>query len=146
MNIIKWLSIADRYTKMYLDKQLEPFGINSSQHMYVTKICSEPGISQQEFIEHFYINPSNVTRAISVLENQGYLKRSVDPKDNRGWLLYPTEKAVAACPKIAEASQSWYDFALSGLMEAEREQLAGLLEKTGRALVNQLQEEKKWEN
>ena len=28
METIKWLSIAGRYTKMYLDKQLEPLGLN----------------------------------------------------------------------------------------------------------------------
>ena len=31
METIKWLSIADRHTKMYLDKKLEPLGLNSSQ-------------------------------------------------------------------------------------------------------------------
>ena len=34
MKILKWLSVADRFYKIYLDKQLAPFGINSSQHMF----------------------------------------------------------------------------------------------------------------
>ena len=33
MNLIKWLSISDRHTKMYLDRSLAPLCLNSSQHM-----------------------------------------------------------------------------------------------------------------
>lgn len=33
MKILKWLSVADRFYKIYLDEQLAPFGINSSQHI-----------------------------------------------------------------------------------------------------------------
>ena len=45
MKLIKWLSVSDRFTKMYLDQQLAPFGINSSQHMYITVICNHPVIT-----------------------------------------------------------------------------------------------------
>lgn len=141
MNIIKWLSVSERYTRIYLDKQLEPFGINSSQYMYVIKVCNEPGISQQDFIEYFYVNPSNVTRAISVLEKSGYLERRTDEKDKRAWNLYPTEKAKAAYVGIEKVYESWYDFALSDLSEGERLQLAMLLEKTGKTLIKKYSEE-----
>lgn len=42
MKILKWLLVADRYYKIYLDKQLAPFEINSSQHMFLIKICNSP--------------------------------------------------------------------------------------------------------
>lgn len=135
MNLLKWLSISDRYTKMYLDRQLVPLGINSSQHMYILRICDRPGISQQDFIESFYVNPSNVTRAISMLEKSGYLERRADENDKRAWNLYPTEKAMAACPAIQKAGEAWESFALAGLTAAERAELAALLEKVGRRLT-----------
>lgn len=46
MKLLKWLSVADRFTKIYLDNQLAPLGINSSQHMYLLKVCNQPGILQ----------------------------------------------------------------------------------------------------
>lgn len=49
MELIKWLSVADRHAKMYLDHQLSPFHLNSSHHMYVVKICENPGITQDQF-------------------------------------------------------------------------------------------------
>ena len=64
MKLIKWLSVADRYTKIYLDNMLAPLGINSSQHMYLLRICDNPGISQDSLINCFYIHPSNIVRTI----------------------------------------------------------------------------------
>lgn len=42
MKLLKWISVADRFTKVYLDNQFAPLGINSSQHMYLLKICEIP--------------------------------------------------------------------------------------------------------
>ena len=39
MKLLKWLSVTDRFYKIYLDKQLAPFGINNSQYMFLIKIC-----------------------------------------------------------------------------------------------------------
>ena len=73
--VLRWLAVADRYKRMYLDKQLAPLGINSSQHMYVLKVCAEPGITQDQFLQSFYVHPSNVTRAVAALEKGGFLRR-----------------------------------------------------------------------
>ena len=67
MLLVKWLGIADRYSKMYLDRVLAPLGINSSQHMYITIICRNPGITQEQFTEMTHLNPSNITRALNAL-------------------------------------------------------------------------------
>ena len=71
MKILKWLSVADRFYKIYLDKQLAPFGVNSSQHMILIKICDSPGILQDSLMDIFYIHPSNIVRTVIALEKQG---------------------------------------------------------------------------
>lgn len=98
METIKWLSIAGRYTKMYLDKQLEPLGLNSSQHMFVIKICEEPGISQERLFSLIYLNPSNITRAITALEKQGFLVKRQNPADRRTFFLDPYRKSQTNIP------------------------------------------------
>ena len=74
MKLLKWISVADRLTKSYLDNQFAALGINSSQHMYLLKICRNPGILQDSLIQSFYIHPSNIIRMISSLENRFFLK------------------------------------------------------------------------
>ena len=90
MPMIKWLSVTDRFTKMYLDRQFIPLGINSSQHMYILKICQSPGITQDQFISSFHLNPSNITRSILTLEKKGFLIRKTNPTDKSTGMLYPT--------------------------------------------------------
>lgn len=100
MEVIRWLSIADRYMKMYLDKELAVLGLNSSQHMYVVKVCQQPGITQDQFFAQFYVNPSNITRALAYLEVAGFVRKEENPFDKRTCRLYPTQKALDTREKI----------------------------------------------
>ena len=100
MKILKWLSVADRFYKIYLDKQLAPFGVNSSQHMILLKICNSPGILQDSLINMFYIHPSNIVRTIAALEKQGMITRAPNHEDKRTWKLYPTDLALSAFEEI----------------------------------------------
>ena len=52
MQLLKWLSVTDRFYKIYLDKQLAPYGINNSQYMFLIKICRSPGILQDSLVEY----------------------------------------------------------------------------------------------
>lgn len=107
MEVIKWLSIADRYTKMYLDRCLVPLGLNGSQYMYVLKICENPGITQDSFFGFFYVNPSNITRALAGLEKEGYVRKDINPFDKRTCRLYPTARAEDAYGKIRAILDNW---------------------------------------
>ena len=42
MKLLKWLSVTDRFYKIYLDKQLAPYGINNSQYMFLIKSVVRP--------------------------------------------------------------------------------------------------------
>lgn len=140
MNIIKWLSISDRYTKMYLDKKLAPLGINSSHHMYIVRICEQPGISLKDFMNLFYINPSNITRAISYLEKHEFIKKVPSSEDKRVWNLYPTEKSKSICPEIIKIYDELYSIVLNDFSQNEKEMFNAFLKKTGEKLIDILQD------
>lgn len=138
MELMKWLSITNRYTKVYLDRMLAPLGLNSSQHMYIIRICKEPGITQDRFFSSFHINPSNITRSLAALEKQGFIEKEVNSKDKRTCCLYPTVKALEAYQKIQKICQTWNDKLLHQLTEQEKEQFANLLQRVGEAAVEQV--------
>lgn len=141
MNFFKWLSITDRYTKMYLDRQLAPLDLNSSQHMYIIKICTEPGITQDRFITLFYIHPSNVTRSIAYLEKAGFIKREAHCKDKRTYRLYPTEKAIEAHKQILNIINSWHETLLEDFSAEEQECFSYFLNKAGQKAITELTQE-----
>ena len=79
MKLLKWLSVADRFAKSYLDDQLAPLGINSSQHMYLLKICDQPGILQDSLPELFLCasqqhRPNHCASGEKRFFNQGALR------------------------------------------------------------------------
>ncbi len=105
MEVIKWLSVTERHTKMYLDRQLEPLGLNSSQHMYITRVCENPGMTQDRFITLFYINPSNITRSLAYLEREGFIREENNKKDKRTCCLYPTQKGEMVYHEIVKGNR-----------------------------------------
>lgn len=148
MELIKWLSVADRHAKMYLDHQLSPFHLNSSHHMYVVKICENPGITQDQFFSFFYKNPSNITRAIAHLEKKGFLIRQRSKTDKRTCRLYPTDKAKEAYPKIREIIRYGNERLLRDFNEEEQEEFQKLIKKIALSAVSmqkENEEENTWE-
>ena len=131
MPMIKWLSVTDRFTKMYLDRQFIPLGINSSQHMYILKICQSPGITQDQFISSFHLNPSNITRSILTLEKKGFLIRKTNPTDKRTCMLYPTSKEEAICGPIQKIIEQWENQILQNFCDEEQQLFLSMLRQIG---------------
>lgn len=115
MKLLKWLSVADRFAKSYLDERLAPLGLNSSQHMYLLKVCDQPGISQDSLLDSVYVHPSNIVRMVAALEKKGFLTRTPSQQDKRTWLLYPTERALAIAGQVRTACEETEAALLEGL-------------------------------
>lgn len=142
MYLYKWLTITDRFSRMYLDKELAPLQLNSGQHFYILKICDEPGITQDRLISLVHVNPSNVTRAITYLEKENFIEKKQNTKDRRTFHLYPTNKSFEVYDSILQIKKSWEEKFLNVLNEDEQMQLEALLKKVGSHAVMLMQEEK----
>lgn len=138
MQLLKWLSVCDRFAKAYLDEQLAPFGINSSQHMYILKICSHPGCLQDSLLDSFYIHPSNIVRTIAALEKKGYLTREPYEEDKRTCRLYPTPKAISISEEVRMACQRTEALLMQDLDEADRAAFERMIVQTGRHISAEL--------
>ncbi len=143
MKLLKWLSVADRFYKIYLDKQFAPFGINSSQHMILLKICDSPGIVQDSLMDMFYIHPSNIVRTIAALEKQGMITRSPNDQDKRTWKLYPTDHALSIVEEIRAVCKKTETLLLQGISGEEKDLLIDLLMRAGKNITTELHIEKK---
>lgn len=119
-SLLKWLSVADRFSKLYLDKLLAPYGINSGQHMFLIKICKNPGILQDSLIDTIYLHPSNIVRTVAALESKGLLTRKPCEKDKRTCRLFPTDKAVALIADVDAACAQTEAVLLQDFSEDEK--------------------------
>lgn len=142
MKLLKWLSVADRFAKTYLDNQLAPLGLNSSQHMYLLKVCDQPGILQDSFLECFYVHPSNIVRTVALLEKNGFLTKEPCAKDKRTCHLYPTEKALEIADSVRAICDRTEAILTDGLTAGEREEFSALLFRMGKRMAKELHVER----
>lgn len=127
--IIKDITEISRCGAQYRLDQLSPMGLKACHASYLTEICAEPGISQEQLARRICINKSNVTRQATVLEEEGFIIRRCSPVDKRVTELYPTPKALALMPQISGILTQWENCITADLTSGEIEQLSALLAK-----------------
>lgn len=108
-DILKWLSIANRYTRIALDRRLQPYRLNASMYYYILRIHEQPRLTQDRLIALTYLNPSNVTRAVNQLVNLGYVRKRQSKADKRVYELSLTKRGEALYPEIVKLRQEVAD-------------------------------------
>ena len=136
--LLKWLSVTDRFSKLYLDKRLAAHGINSSQHMFLIKICENPGILQDSLIDTIYLHPSNIVRTVASLENKGLLIRKPCGVDRRTCRLYPTNQAMAMIADVEAACTQTEAVLLQGFSEEEKTAFERALMLMGKNIASEM--------
>ena len=122
----KWITLANRYYYMYLSKALAPYGINTSQYLFIAVLCKEPGITQDKLPERIGINTSNVTRGLAQLEQAGFIRRETNPQDKRTTTVYPTQRALDIYPQLMRLISEW-DSAVTSLFSDEEKRTLQVL-------------------
>ena len=89
----------------------------------------EAGVRQKTLTEELRINPSSVSEMISKLENDGYVRRTIDPTDKRATLITLTELGEARNAELQDEKTASLSKAFGNLTDDEKEQLIALLEK-----------------
>lgn len=138
-SLTKWLNIASRYCRLYLNHELEKIGLNSSQHMYICSICHPPGITQDYLYTNFHIHPSNITRSLNYLEKNGFILRRPNEQDKRTSCLFPTQKALDANQKIHHIVKNWEQTMLEDLSPEHQQLFCQFMKQIGQKAVDEVQ-------
>ncbi|MET0250901.1 MAG: MarR family transcriptional regulator [Novosphingobium sp.] len=104
-------------------------GVTGPQWRLLLAIERQPGATQIALANLLEVEPITAGRMIDRLARAGMVERRSDPADRRAWRLHLTDNAR---PEIVDArarADSLIERALVGISEAERAQLAALLER-----------------
>lgn len=126
-----------RVTALYrrsIPKMEESGTEQSSYHHGTGRILSKlvhqgDGLSQTALAEKMNIRPQSLSEALSKMEERGWIRRTPNPQDKRGTLVYLTEDGRAQEAQLAEQRRQTADSLLSSLDESEKETLSALLDK-----------------
>ena len=127
--IIRDMLEISRCGVQYRADCLAPLGLKSIHASYLTEICANPGISQDNLARLIFINKSNVARQVAVLEEEGFIRREPSAADKRVMELYPTEKTLEMLPQITQVLVKWEECITHDLSEEEKDLLTALLRK-----------------
>lgn len=125
--IIKYISKTWRCSILYRNDKLEDEGLNGYQHTYILRICENPGISQEQLAKMIYINKSNVTRQLALLEQNGFITRYPSEKDKRVMQVFPTQRSFDIYPKVYNLLSDWNSYLTEDFTEEERNQLYSMM-------------------
>ncbi len=116
--------VAERY---YNSRMTEGLTLQEANALRI--ISMHHAMPQQKLAFILGIDKSQVTRLIHKMEKEGYVTRAVNPEDRREKLIAATEKADAVRAMDLELTNRYYEWLLSSLPPAEREQFFKTLEK-----------------
>ena len=127
--IIRDITEIARCGAQYKADQLAPLGLKGCHASYLTEICANPGISQDQLAKRICINKSNVARQAATLEEEGFLTRTPSPTDKRIMELHPTQKTLDLLPEISSVLKEWETCITGDLTAEELDQLAAIVAK-----------------
>ena len=126
-----WIARLYRSSQNHLAKKLARLHIGRGQHSFLLVLFNKDGVSQDYLAKALNMNKAAVARAVSKLEERGYLRREKDDTDRRNNVVYITEKAKKMKSKLMDVVESWTETLSAGFSVDERKQVVGLLKRMG---------------
>lgn len=123
------ISIIQRLSNPYFDKQLSNYHIGCGQQFFLMHISKNPGISFQDLAKYGNYDKATATRAVQKLESEGYVSAKMDESDKRLRHLYTTEKAKPVLEAAWKVVTDWMKIITVGFTEEEVEQADELLKR-----------------
>jgi len=119
----KWISILYRHAQIYINNELKPYDLNSSEYIYLVNISSQEGVNQKYLSNMLAIDDALTTRVMKSLERKGYIVRQKSLEDKRAYIVKLTEKGDNIQPIIIEKLYRWTDIISENMSEEERESI-----------------------
>ncbi|MDD3247080.1 MAG: MarR family transcriptional regulator [Methanosarcina sp.] len=125
----KVISYIYRYQRIFLNKELEPYGIGSGQFSFMMSLYLKDGVKQETLSRTYKLDKATVAKAIKKLEDTGYVYRKQDAEDKRAYNVFLTEKGKDIGAKMKEIAIKWDDIVIAGFSEEEKRLSAAFLER-----------------
>ena len=105
----KLLYMIGKGYSVYVNRNLEGFGINTTQLHLLFEIAHESNINQEMIATRCNINKGAVARSIRKLEERGLVKREIDENNRRQNRLSLTKDGEDILIKACGVLRDWED-------------------------------------
>ena len=123
------MDLITRRAGAYRAVRLADSELGGCHHPFVMQICKNPGKSQDWLAKNMTLNKSTVARALTYLENKGYVRREADENDKRVLLIYPTQRMLDVLSDVRSITDEWNEKLCEGISEDELTLFQSVLER-----------------
>lgn len=134
------LGCLHRQARSYFERELAAYRLGSGTLPVLLALLRHDGSNQQELSERLLVDKASITRAITKLLKQGYVRREKDATDLRAYRVFVTSKTQDIAPEIKAVLHSWTDILTQDFTEDEKQAAGAFLK---RMRENALQEKPK---
>lgn len=113
--------------QILISNELAPYRIGSGQYIFLMAIAFQQPITQKALSDKLLIDKTTTAKAITKLEAEGFVRREVNPADNRYQFLYLTESGHEVVPKVQEVLARVKNKTRKGITDEEYDLMVSLL-------------------
>ncbi len=109
-----------RNVNTYISASIKQYGIKEGQYEYFMHIYASPGINQLELARLKGVGKGSVTKALKILEDDGFIKREVDEKDRRNFRCFISKKGEKIVNDLIEVRMKSEKTLFKGMKQTDR--------------------------
>ncbi|MBQ6512849.1 MarR family winged helix-turn-helix transcriptional regulator [Methanobrevibacter sp.] len=103
---IAWIHNLSKNQMKYLNSKIHELDLGHEMR-FIMMIYDNPNISQDNLVNMSGQSKASIAKSLKKLEDQGYIKREVNPDNRRKYMLKTTPKGDEIVPKIRKISKDW---------------------------------------
>lgn len=103
---IAWIHNLSKNQMKYLNSKIDELNLGHEMR-FIMMIYDNPNISQDNLVNISGQSKASIAKSLKKLEDQGYIKRDVNPDNRRKYMLKTTQKGDEIVPKIRQISKDW---------------------------------------
>lgn len=104
--MIAWIHNISLNQEKYMKSKFKQLNLGHDVR-YIMFIYDNPNCSQDELVNMFAQSKGNIAKVLKKLEEEGYIKREINPHNRRKYMLTTTEKGDELVPKYRQYSRQW---------------------------------------
>ncbi|WP_407375762.1 MarR family winged helix-turn-helix transcriptional regulator [Methanobrevibacter sp.] len=103
---IAWIHNISLNQQKYMKSQFSELDLGHDVR-YIMYIYDNPSCSQEDLVSMFCQSKGNIAKILKKLEDKGFVKREINPKNRRKYMLTTTEKGNELVPEYRRISKEW---------------------------------------
>lgn len=104
--IIAWIHNISLNQQKYMKSKIKDYDFGHNVR-YLMFIYDNPDCSQEDLVNMFCQSKGNIAKILKKFEDEGYIRRQINPQNRRKYMLNTTVKANKLIPEFRQISKDW---------------------------------------